>query len=1032
MRVPLVPYPSAAAARAGGDSPWRLSLDGRWKFRLVNAPTRAPANFAARDHDDRGWAEIDVPGHWTAQGFDKPHYTNVIMPFGLDPPRVPAENPTGLYRTTFRVPLAWQRRRVVLHVGGADSVLLVWLNGAFVGLSKDSKLPAEFDLTPRLRRGENVLAAMVVRWSDASYVEDQDQWWMAGIFRSVYLYSTAPVFLANVALSTDLEASRRGRIDVRARVEGVMDEGFRVRCRVETLAGRALRGGELEGDVPVYRHHSARARAVSSALYPGPVVDLSAALAVEPWNHERPVLYRVVAELLDPRGRVLEAVADRVGFRRIEVRDRQFLVNGRAVYIRGVNRHEHHPRHGKTLTLDEMREDVRLMKQFNFNAVRTSHYPNDPRFYELCDELGLYVVDEANIESHARLRDLCHDPRYESALMARFQRMVVRDSNHASIIAWSLGNESGYGAVHDAMAAWSRAVDPRRPVHYEGGLFAGWPQFHGRPGSGRLGASRGVDHPASDIVCPMYPSIAELAEFARRYRGDKPLIMCEYSHAMGNSNGSLKDYWDLIESTPGLQGGFIWDWVDQGIERSNARGEVYWAYGGDFGDEPNDVDFCCNGLVWPDRTPHPGIWEHHRIAAPLRAARVRDARRIAITNRQDFCDSRGYRAELLWLAGGEIVTRTRLRLPTIAPGATRTLALPRAPDARGRELVARIVFELARDTAWASRGHQVGWDEWVEARARRRRARLSGAAPVLHEAGTVVTVGSGALEARFDARTGNLRRLAVDGRSVLRGAPTLALWRAPTDNDGIKLAEQPNGVLRRWLEWNLPKVRGRTVATRRVARRDRAAIVRTVEHRLRGVSAPVRQDERVVVARDGWLRFEERVVVPRGVDDLPRLGLEFRLDDAFERIAYYGRGPEENYSDRKSGYPLGRFAGAIDDEFVPYVVPQEHGNHTETRWLALESARVGLVLVPDAPLEFSVGRYGADALFAARHPGDLTREDVVHLHVNARNRGLGTGSCGPDTLPQYRIGAGTYAFGIWMRAYRPGDDPARLAERLPE
>jgi beta-galactosidase len=1031
MRVPLLPHPDAASARAGRESPWHVPLDGRWKFRLVGSPDRAPADFAARDHDDSRWREIDVPGHWTAQGYDKPHYTNVIMPFGLDPPRVPADNPTGLYRTVFRVPASWRERRVVLHVGGADSVLLVYVNGRFVGLSKDSKLPAEFDVTPYLRRGDNVLAAMVIRWSDASYLEDQDQWWMAGIFRGVYLYSTAPAYLANLTLGADLVAPRRGRLDVTARVDGVMDAGFRVRCRVETLSGRPLRSGTLEGEVPVYRHHSARARAVSSALYPGPVVEMSATLAVEPWNHERPVLYRAVAELLDPRGRVVEAVADRVGFRRIEVRDRQLLVNGRAVYIRGVNRHEHHPRHGKTLTLDEMREDVRLMKQFNFNAVRTAHYPNDPRFYDLCDELGLYVIDEANIESHARLRDLCHDPAYAGAMMARFQRMVLRDANHPSIVAWSLGNESGYGAVHDAMAAWSRSVDPRRPVHYEGGLFAGWAQFHDRPGAAKLGTSRGVDYPASDLVCPMYPSIDELAEFARRYRGDKPLVMCEYSHAMGNSNGSLKDYWDLIESTPGLQGGFIWDWVDQGIERTNAAGETYWAFGGDFGDEPNDADFCCNGLLWPDRTPHPGIWEHHRISAPLRAERVRGARSIAITNRCDFVDTRRFRAELVWLAGGVVVGRERLRLPRLGPGDTRNVALPAPPDAGGRELVGRVVFELARDTDWAARGHQVGWDEWIEARARRRARRLVGARPTLVQDGRSVDVASGDVALRFDAQTGQLRRLSAFGVSVLRRSPTLALWRAPTDNDGIKLAEEPNGALRRWLDWNLPNVRGRTVESRVSGEREGVAVVRTISHKLRGVAQPVRQHERLRVLRDGWVRVEERVVVPRGVDDLPRIGLAWQLADSFGRVAYYGRGPEENYCDRNFGYPLGRFDATVDDEFVPYVVPQEHGNHTDVRWVALASDRCTLVFVPDEPLQFSVGRYSAAALFAARHPTDLVSDGTVHLHLDARNRGLGTGSCGPDTLARYRIGSGGYTFGWWIKACPAGADPADVAARLP-
>jgi len=1028
MRVPLTPYRDAAAARNAGPSPWEISLSGRWQFRLVAAPERAPRDWTSRTFDDSRWREIEVPGNWTAQGWDKPIYTNVIMPFALDPPRAPSENPTGLYRTHFELPARWRKRRVVLSVGGADSVLLVHVNGVFVGLSKDSRLPAEFDLTNHLRRGDNVLAAMVIRWSDASYIEDQDQWWMAGIHRDVRLYSTAQQYLANVSVRTDLVAARRGTIAIEARVAGVATPGYAVRCRVETLSGRLLRGGALEGDVPVYRHHSARARAVSSALYPGPVVALEATLAVEPWSHERPSLYRVIAELVDPEGRVVEAVADRVGFRHVEVRGRELLINGRKVYIRGVNRHEHHPRRGKTLTLDEMREDVVLMKRFNFNAVRTSHYPNDHRFYALCDELGLYVVDEANIESHARLREICDDPRYESALFARVQRMVMRDGNHPSIIAWSLGNESGYGAIHDAMAAWCRAVDATRLVHYEGGLFAGWPAFHGQRHSGK---SRGVDYPASDLVCPMYPSIAELAAFARRYRGDKPLVMCEYSHAMGNSNGSLKDYWDLIESTHGLQGGFIWDWVDQGIEKFNARGEPYWAYGGDFGDEPNDGCFCCNGLVFADRVPHPGIWEHHRIGAPMRATRVRGSRvRLRIDNRSDFVDSRRYRARVEWLDGGRIVAEERLRLPIIAPGASRTIAIGSAPRTRG-ELVGRIVFELAADSGWAPRGHQVGWDEWIERSARPSRARASRTPPAVDASERDWRVATDDVLLEIDRATGSPRTLDIDGAALLARRPELGLFRAPTDNDGIKQRAEPGGALAKWLRWNIPRARGEVQDVRVSTRAGAFRVEREVIVRARRVAEPIRQRERWNVRGDGWIRVDERIVVPRAIDDLPRLGLELTLARSFARLVYYGRGPEENYCDRRFGYPLGRYEGAIDDEYVPYVVPQEHGNHTDVRWIAVESPTHGLFFKSDAPSEFSVGRFSAAALFAASHPPDIASDGRVYLHLDHRNRGVGTGACGPDALPQYRIGAGRYEFGWWIRPYRVGEDPGLIASRCP-
>ncbi len=573
MRVPLTSYPTAAAARTAGESPWRLSLDGTWRFRLVDSPLAAPEDFAAIEHDDSAWGTIEVPGTWVRQGYDHPHYTNVVMPFACEPPATPAHNPTGLYRTTFRVPSSWRGRRVVLHVGSADSVLLVHVNGVFVGLSKDSRLPAEFDLTPHLRRGANLLAAMVIRWSDASFVEDQDQWWQPGIHRSVHLYSTAHCFIQDLRVTAGLTADlKRGTLSIEGEAGGIVDAGWRLRYRVETLAGRALVRRALGGEVQVYRHHSHRASSVSSVLHTGAVVRESLEVrGIVPWTHETPRRYRVIAELIAPDGAVVEAVAQHIGFRRIDVRAKSLLINGARVFIRGVNRHEFHPVHGKTMSVDDMREDLVLMKRFNFNAVRTAHYPNDHRFYDLCDELGLYVVDEANIESHARLRSLVHDKRYETAFMTRFQRMVARDRNHPCIILWSLGNESGYGAVHDAMAAWSRANDPSRPLHYEGSLNIAWGEFHGRAFESSLGQQIDLDVPASDVIAPMYPSIAELDHWAKTYRGDSPLIMCEYSHAMGNSNGSLKDYWDLIEARPGLQGGFIWDWVDQAYLEHDAE-----------------------------------------------------------------------------------------------------------------------------------------------------------------------------------------------------------------------------------------------------------------------------------------------------------------------------------------------------------------------------------------------------------------------------------------------------------------------------
>jgi len=1024
MRPPLTPHPSVDSARTA-DSPWQRSLDGDWRFHFIDSPFAAPRDFGAVDFDDSAWDTVTVPGNWTRQGYDRPHYTNVVMPFAHDPPAVPRDNPTGLYRKSFRLPTGWKGRRVVVHVGGAESVLLVYLNGTFVGLSKDSRLPAEFDLTAQLVRGRNVLAAMVIRWSDASYIEDQDQWWMAGIHRGVFLYTTAKTYIQDLRITAGLtDDLQRGTLTIEGEVGGVAADGWRLRYRVETLAGRALVRRELGGEVPVFRHHSHRASSVSAILYTGSVVRESMELpAIKAWSHETPHLYRVIAELIAPSGKVVEAVAQRVGFRRVEVKDRGLLINGRRVLIFGVNRHEFHPEFGKTVPLDVVREDLVLMKRFNFNAVRTAHYPNDHRFYDLCDELGLYVIDEANIESHGRLRSLVHDPRYHTAFMTRLQRMVARDRNHACIVMWSLGNESGYGAIHDAMAAWVHSADPSRPVHYEGGLFVAWGQFHGHALQSALTERTSVDFPASDVIAPMYPSIAELALFSRTYRGDKPLIMCEYSHAMGNSNGSLKDYWDLIESSPVLQGGFIWDWVDQGLLEHDAAGRAYYAYGGDYGDSPHDGAFICNGVVWPDRTPHPGIWEHHRIAQPLRARLVRRTPllRFEIHNRSDFLDSSRFNVRLIALVDGVPVEERRVNVPAIAAGATRMVAVSfSAPTLqRGEELLVRLVYELKRAENWAPRGHQVGFDEWVLAHAApARRRRDIDIVRVQHDAARI-DVGAHDLALQFDRESGGLAALSFGGRRLLAKGPALALWRAPTDNDGVKHAERVGGVLPKWLKWNLtaPSVEVASVAIRS-SRRGAFELNRTLHHSIRGIDAPIRQRERWVVLGNGDMLLMEDIVIPQALDDLPRLGLRLRLRAGLEQLCYYGRGPEENYVDRQFGYPLGRYTSTVDAEYVPYVVPQEHGNHTDVRWLALHDGEMGLLFQPLTPAQFSVSHFTDEDMFKARHTVDLTRRETIEVHLDHKNRGVGTGACGPDTLPQYRIGGGRYRFEWRLRGYR--------------
>jgi len=1016
MRSPLLPAPDVVTARAGArdGSPWFLRLDGRWRFTLVARPEAAPAGFPARSFDDRAWAEVDVPGCWTMQGFDRPIYTNIQLPFAGMPPEVPDDNPTGCYRTTFSVPPAWSDRRVVLHLGAADSVCYLWVNGRAVGMSKDARLEAELDVTEHVEPGRNTLAVMVVRWSDASYVEDQDQWWHAGITREVYVYATDRVYLADVkTVAEPVVTGSGGALDVRVTVgfAGNPAPGWTVEAWLETLGGRAL-GRRLRAAVPAE---------VEPYLFSGHVVKLHADFPkIAAWSAEQPHLYRLVVKLVDPQGADREVTALRVGFRRVEIRGRELLINGKAVLLRGVNRHDFDPKTGRVVTEDQMRADLVLMKQYGFNAVRTSHSPNAPVFYDLCDELGLYVVDEANIESHAFNFSLCRDPRYLAAWMDRGSRMVERDKNHASIVLWSLGNESGYGPAHEALAAWIRAYDPTRPLHYEGAIMWAWDR----------------EQHATDVLCPMYPEIAEIVEWARSGAGTMPLVMCEYSHAMGNSNGCLAEYWDAIEAYPGLQGGFIWEWWDHGLEQLLPDGTRRWAYGGDFGDTPNDLNFCADGVVWPDRTPKPALEEHRKLALPV-AVSARDIRngRLAIRNKQWFSD-------LSWLAcrfevavDGVVRLNGEVPLPDVAPGRTGPITLPmRMPRVgSGEECLLTLYFSTARALEWAPKGFDLGWEQLpVRTGARPRPVRAVG--PVELERGEDrARVVIGDTIADFDHATATLSSLRLDGHELLAEGPRLALWRAPTDNDGLKLAShQELKPLGRWRAAGIDALTRTCVGTR-VQQRRNGSVVITARHELRGVGEVlVTQRETWTFLPTGDLLVDEDVRVPPAIVDLPRVGVRLTLPAGHDRLLWFGRGPHESYPDRKRGAAIGRWHGKVAEQYVPYMMPQEHGGHADTRWAVLACPEgPGVLLGADAPFQCNASHFTPEDLTRATHAEELVMRDEVIVHVDHAHRGLGTLSCGPDTLPEYRVGPGRFR---WSWRLRPLDarreDPGALARQV--
>ena len=1027
MRSPLTPFKSAAQARRGRvqDSPFRLELDGKWAFRLFAKPEDVKPGDLAAGGGGKGWAPITVPGNWTVQGYDKPHYTNIVMPFENRPPFVPEQNPSGVYRRHVSLPAQWDGRRVVLHVGGAESVLYVYLNGKHVGMSKDSRLPAEFDLTAQLRPGRNTLALLVIRWSDASYVEDQDHWWMAGVHRSVFLYSTPlSAYIHDVkALATLSSNLKQGQLDIEGKLglSHAPQSDFRMLFKLYDRKGALVAGGQqaclLSGSYRV-DGYAAQCRMI--------LPDIA------PWSHETPTLYTLVATLQDASGRNLDHCRTRIGFKRIEVRDRKLLINNQVVLIKGVNRHDHDPITGKTVSRDTMLKDVLLMKQHNFNAVRTSHYPNDSAFYELCDEYGLYVVDEANIENHANYQTLAHDPRWAECYRSRGMRMVERDKNHACIIAWSLGNESGYGVNHDLVADAIRQYDSTRCLMNEGAVHGTWSQGSSAYGPG--------GERSNDWVCPMYPSIQTMINWSKNKEDPvRPFIACEYSHAMGNSNGSLSDYWAAIRRYEGLQGGFIWDWVDQGLEkRDPATGRTYWAYGGDFGDEPNDVDFCINGLVWPDRTPHPAMQECHKLFQPILFELTDAAKgRVRVQNDQYFSTTEwlGFVWELS--LDGRVIQKGRLAGTVVQAQASRAFIVPmKAFKSTGTQEAFLTIKALSRrKTPWCAAGQLVAWEQFALPHVRprgKKPSRRAGTGVVdVRATATRLEIGAdeGNVFASFDLRAGRLLRYECDGRPLLETGPQLNLWRGILDNDGVKgKADQwtsSHKPLGRWTTAGIARVQSHLLSASVLKSTRRDAGVRFEhEHRFPGQKATLRVVQECRLNHGGELQFKVSAILGEGSIDLPRLGFLMTLPAELEQCEWLGRGPHESYGDRKAGAPVGRYGGTVTGQYVPYILPQEHGNKVDVRWMALTDGEGrGLRVHGQKLLEYNASHFWPEDFTEWAHTIDVSPRSEVVLCVDLKQRGLGTASCGPDTLDKYKILPGKYMWSYVLYPLRAGQDP---------
>ena len=1000
--VPLYSWREESDAQANTPSASRQYLDGEWSFELYESPDSVPAAWPFSKDSQK---TVPVPGNWQLQGFDKPVYTNVKYPFPVNPPRVPEQNPTGCYRRSFFLDAAAVRERTHLVFEGVDSAFFVWCNGHFVGYSQDSRLPAEFDVTDCVIAGENQLAAMVLRLCDGSYLEDQDMWNLSGIYRSVYLLSKPQSHIRDFRVNAEFcNEYQTGLLSG----EVFCSEGATGALRISVfdtqgniqLAQTVDIGTDWIDERGCYEERSRFEFEIPDVL---------------PWSAETPRLYRLVIALLSPDGQLVDCEATQIGFRTIEIECGQLKLNGKALLIRGVNKHEHDPKTGHFETLDQVEADIRLMKANNFNAIRCSHYPHQVGFYDICDRLGMYVVDEANIETHGLtpMSRLSDDQDWAPAYLERLSRMVRRDYNHPSIIIWSLGNESGYGVNHDLMYAWVKKEDPSRPVQYEGG---------------------GADTAVTDIICPMYARVDEdlpspygrpaysLEAWAEKQRGEgeraRPIILCEYSHAMGNSLGNFSNYWEAFRKHPSLQGGFIWDWVDQGISQHDSQARHYYAYGGDFGDEINDRQFCINGLVFPDRSPHPALFEAKRIQQPFLFAIAEENQSISVSIASEYLFRETDNEEVHWRLGSLRQTLSSGSAPIrIKPGGEISLTI--ADHSFDRDLCEELVLEIWITTVNATvalpAGHEVARHQALLSSYKHQQSAGSTLAP-LEETPDAFVMVSASTRWSLCRNTGYIVDCEYYGQPLLSGPVSDCFVRAPIDND-ICNSEvdnpSPHAWLARWRDSGLFDLEHTCVGVTL----SEGTVVSC--HEFWGE----RQGEGTCLMRSRWVyRFYDdgavdikvKVEADESLLPLPRVGAHLILRRLPETVSWLGRGPHENYPDRKQSADLGYWCLPREAMHTPYIFPSENGLRCDLR-----CAQLGDLVIEKlhGDLAFSASEFDLDTLMQAQHTNELFSADALHIHVDGFHMGVGgDDSWSPSVKPRYLLNVREYCWGFKLRA----------------
>jgi beta-galactosidase len=981
-------------------SPFYQSLNGTWKFTYVDKHANRIKDFYRTDLNSSSWNDITVPSNWELQGFGIPIYTNIIYPHPKNPPYIGDNNPVGTYHKEFTVPEKWSGNEVILHFGSITGCAFVYVNGQKVGMTKASKTAAEFNITKYLQKGKNLLAVQVFRWHDGSYLEDQDFWRLSGIERDVFLFAMPKATVWDYFLKADLDTQYKNGlfsadVDLRQFAENKLNTG------VLTVALIDKQGKKVFSQSKNYVLGKDSMQTVSFA---GTIKN------VLKWTGETPNLYDCIITNATGKGIVFATYTGaKVGFRKIEIKNVQLLVNGMAIEVHGVNRHEHDDVTGHATSKELMLKDIRLMKQFNVNAVRLAHYPNDPLWYKLCDEYGLYLVDEANIETHGmgaewqggfdKSKHPAYLPEWAAAHLDRMKRMVERDKNHASIIIWSLGNECGNGQVFHDGYKWIKERDKTRPVQFE---------------------QAGEDW-NTDIVCPMYPRVGDMKRYAENKTKTRPYIMCEYSHAMGNSNGNFQEYFDIIRSSPHMQGGFIWDWVDQGYKQTDKSGNVFWAYGGDLGSYNlhNDENFCSNGLVAANRTPHPGLYEVKKVYQDiLFSAKNISTGTITVNNRFNFTNLNQYDFTCAIVKNGEVIHVEVFKVDAAPHTQTDVkLQLPLEKMKAEGEYFINVYASVSHksETVTLPYGHEIAREQFrLSGDYFTNKKPATGNLQVKKEDGKL-SFSAGNVTGEIDLKTGSVRNYRIKDGMQLNRFPEPYFWRAPTDNDFGSGMPANLGI---WRSAHQTK----KVKSVNAGEQTNEGMAVKVEYELTGIAVPYAVE--YFIQNDGSIKVTASMDMSgRDLPELPRFGMRMQLPPMFDSLQYYGRGPWENYSDRKTSSFVGLYNDKVRNQFTfNYIRPQENGYKTDVRWMSLtNNSGRGLLIEGVQPICFSALPYATESMDPGmtkkqQHPSDLRPDNNIYLQIDYKQRGVGgDDSWGALPHPEYRLTEKKYSYSYIIR-----------------